>query len=393
MTMGYDILLRQCTAAICVLYCRYVHMKGKKQMKKTTSTKFLSAVCAAAVCAVMMTGCTDSADSSSDTAATSEVQSSSSAAEESIAESSAAQTDSSDSTSDSSASDQNTEPSDITPAMWIVTADNGAQITMLGSMHALSDSDYPLPAKITDAFDSADILAVECDTTTTNNLTFQAALLKEMTFDNGDTLKDHISEEGYNALSDYLETYGMNVAMYDTYKPWAVANVTDSLPILFSDLKADLGIDAHFLELAHDNNKEIYEVESVDFQMDLLMNYSEDIYDLTFRSLKGETKDTQVKSLDELHEAWRTGDVDKIVELNTDEEDTEELSEKDQKLSDEYYKTMITDRNVTMENAVKELLSDGKNVFYVVGAAHYVGEGGIIDLLEKDGYTVEQVKY
>jgi uncharacterized protein YbaP (TraB family) len=32
-------------------------------------------------------------------------------------------------------------------------------------------------------------------------------------------------------------------------------------------------------------------------------------------------------------------------------------------------------------------------VFYVVGAAHYAGEGGIIDLLEKDGYTAERVQY
>lgn len=44
---------------------------------------------------------------------------------------------------------------------------------------------------------------------------------------------------------------------------------------------------------------------------------------------------------------------------------------------------MLYDRNKNMAKAAEDLMSQGKNVFYVVGAAHYAGEGGIIDLLER----------
>ena len=44
-----------------------------------------------------------------------------------------------------------------------------------------------------------------------------------------------------------------------------------------------------------------------------------------------------------------------------------------------------------IRKAVKDLLAEGRNVFYMVGAAHYVGDKGIVALLKSDGYTVERV--
>lgn len=61
--------------------------------------------------------------------------------------------------------------------------------------------------------------------------------------------------------------------------------------------------------------------------------------------------------------------------------------------AEDYNNQMLYDRNKNMAKAAEDLMSQGKNVFYVVGAAHYAGEGGIIDLLEKDGYTAERVQY
>lgn len=46
-----------------------------------------------------------------------------------------------------------------------------------------------------------------------------------------------------------------------------------------------------------------------------------------------------------------------------------------------------------MAEAGKKLLGEGKNVFFAVGAAHYAGEKGIINLLKADGYTCERIEY
>ena len=40
-----------------------------------------------------------------------------------------------------------------------------------------------------------------------------------------------------------------------------------------------------------------------------------------------------------------------------------------------------------------EALRAGKNVFYIVGIAHMLGEDGIVEGLRQLGYTVTQVSY
>ena len=72
---------------------------------------------------------------------------------------------------------------------------------------------------------------------------------------------------------------------------------------------------------------------------------------------------------------------------------SEKFAELEMKLYEDYSDQMLYSRNKVMTEAVEKLLSEKKNVFYVVGAAHFLGEKGIVSLLEKDGYTVERVEY
>ena len=46
-----------------------------------------------------------------------------------------------------------------------------------------------------------------------------------------------------------------------------------------------------------------------------------------------------------------------------------------------------------MTDVIKEYLADNKNVFVVVGAAHVLPEGGILDQLKQTGnYTITRVE-
>lgn len=287
--------------------------------------------------------------------------------------------------------DETTGESDITPAMWQVTGENGAVVTFVGSMHALKKNDYPLPSNMMDAFNSSEILAVEADIGKTTSLSFQMSILAAMYYDDpSDRLTNHISDEGYKALDAYLREYSMTAESMNIFQPWAVDNTMENLAVGYSGLSAEYGIDNYFLEQARKNNVEIYEVEGVDFQMDMLMGFSDDIFDLIFRSLEGETKDSQVELLKETYEAWRSGDIDAINDLNEAEG---EMSAEDEALIEEYNSIMLYDRNVGMAEAAEKFIDGDKNVFFIVGAAHFVGEKGIISLLENDGYTVERIEY
>ena len=52
---------------------------------------------------------------------------------------------------------------------------------------------------------------------------------------------------------------------------------------------------------------------------------------------------------------------------------------------------MLIDRNEGMIEKAAKMLDRGENVFYVVGAAHMVGNDGIIAGLKDRGYTVTQL--
>lgn len=56
----------------------------------------------------------------------------------------------------------------------------------------------------------------------------------------------------------------------------------------------------------------------------------------------------------------------------------------------EYGKVMLTDRNIGMAEKIEGYLNSNKEeeYFIVVGALHYLGEYGIIELLEDKGFTV-----
>lgn len=189
-----------------------------------------------------------------------------------------------------------------------------------------------------------------------------------------------------------LGYWGMDISALEVYRPWAVSSTLDTLLIQDSDFDTEKGLDNFLLTTAHADGKEIYEVESVDFQMNMLINFSDDIYDLMFRSFEGETKESQKQALEDLYTAWKSGDIETFLEEDNEEE-LAGYTEEDKKIAEDYNNQMLYDRNKNMAKAAEDLMSQGKNVFYVVGAAHYAGEGGIIDLLEKDGYTAERVQY
>ena len=100
-------------------------------------------------------------------------------------------------------------------------------------------------------------------------------------------------------------------------------------------------------------------------------------------------------NIDGLYAAWLSGNYDNIVAVLNDEEAGEEegLTEEQRALVEDYNDRMLTQRNLGMRDKAVEWLKAGDKVFFAVGAAHLVAEGGLVELLRAAGYTVEQVSY
>lgn len=284
------------------------------------------------------------------------------------------------------------DPSDITPAMWKIETESGKTIYFMGSMHALPDSAYPLPDEIMDAYNSSDALAVECDIVAyAADFQAQIDLAEQLMYTDGTSIKDHIGEDLYNRLVSKMKDWNIYMSAYDFYKPAMWQSLIDSYLMGLTDLDSDQGFDSYFLNKAKEESKEIIEVESAQFQMDMLVNFSDDIYKLMFESYVQYTAEEYTAELEQLYQAWAEGDMDRIHEM--DEVDASQLSAEEMKIYEEYNKQMLLDRNKTMAEKLIELSKGDKNVFFVVGAAHYPGEGGILELLDEAGVKYERVEY
>ncbi len=358
------------------------------KQKNNARNIILSALCTAVV---LLSGCSSNANSSS--AADSSSKSGSAAPAVTLP------TSQSDTSSATDSSNTDEEKSDITPAMWEVTSENGTKITMMGSMHALKTEVYPLPDRMMDAYNNADILAVECDVSlATASFTMQSIMQQHLYYEDKSKVKDHLDEDVYNNVVEYLDFLGQDPTKFEDFQLWYLYSMLDALSVEESGLSTTRGIDLYYLNQAHKDEKEIYEVETVKSQAELFPSLSDDVYKVLLSSYSVESAQEHTDALFETYEAWKTGDIDFFSGQNDVDEYVKEAEKSGTPLTDseiealkEFNNALLYDRNKTMATAVETLLEGDKDVFYIVGMAHFPGEGGILDLLEKDGYKVTVV--
>lgn len=288
------------------------------------------------------------------------------------------------------------------PAMWKVTSENGGVLYLFGSIHAADASLYPLPERVTKAYDASDALAVEFDvsTLTAENAEAATQLYSAMLIQDGRSFPEVCGPELYGKIQAILEDAGVYSPLYDAFGPVFWQLMLEAAAMDKADLNAETGVDSHFLELAHKEGKEVLEVESLEFQTGLLTsaNAQEDAW--AALPLIADNFDAYVKSYEFLFTAYSKGDIPALEfavfgssanQNGTGDEKLDELLKSlgaaEQEDNSEY---MLSSRNVNMADAAASYLESGKKVFFVVGAGHMVGPDGIPALLEKMGYTVER---
>lgn len=286
--------------------------------------------------------------------------------------------------------DAQPEEAKYAPAMWKVTSPEGKTMFLMGSMHALKAECYPLPDYVESAYRQADVLAVECDISD-STATVAAALnySDRLTYPEGDSTKEHLDDGEWKDIASYIELHGDDPKEYENYQLWYLSQLLESYAAADAGLDGMQGIDINLLNDAHSTGKEIYEVESIEYQTDLLINFPEEYYAVSMSGYCSENNDDIRQEMEDMYEAWRTGNIDGIADGVSE---SDELSKDENEIMQEYYQHLIYDRNIGMEQAVKDLLAGDKSVFYLVGTAHFVGDKGILALLKADGYTVERIE-
>lgn len=276
--------------------------------------------------------------------------------------------------------------------IWEVKSDTST-VYLVGSIHVANDDTYPLQQKILDAFESSDAIAVEVDVVAMQqDSELMIEISNMMLYTDGTNLTNHISEDTLSKFNDYVAEYGISmlsseqIELLYMYKPWVLYSLISNDMIEEAGFDSNSGIDVYFINKANEKGMEVIEVESARFQYDMMDSYSEELQEYLLKSLMTESREASIKELKDMLDIWENGDVLALETLLAGE--TTNLTEDELALYNEYNKAMIIDRNIAMADKVEELLKGDKDVFYMVGSAHMVGEDGIVQLLQERGYTV-----
>lgn len=256
--------------------------------------------------------------------------------------------------------------------VWKITDTNGGTLFLGGSMHALRKSDYPLPSAFEQAFAKSDRLVFEDE----EGKAESDKIFKSGEYPRGDSLKNHVDPRTYAYVIKFFGLLGVPEAQVAKYRPWALTLMLWS-PSL-RGLSHDLGVEGHFGQRARKKKMPVSGLVSAREHLSVFTGLSdrqsEGVLLLTFIP-----RDTG--SYSDTIKAWKRGEADRLWRETHDAfSDYPAFGER-----------ILEARNRAWMPKIEGFVRSGHTYFVIVGMGHLGGPEGLLRLLKKRGYRVEQL--
>ncbi|HTM19993.1 MAG TPA: TraB/GumN family protein [Kofleriaceae bacterium] len=257
------------------------------------------------------------------------------------------------------------------PLLWQVTAPGGAHSHLLGTMHLGFDYE-DLPPVVWQRFGDSTAVVVEMDARQMNGAA--AAMVKERSqLPAGQSLRSMVGEDGWKHMLETIGELPVPEEMLDHMQPWAAMQLV--LARLYPTV---LPLDLAILRDAEKGGKQLVFLETPEFQIDMVAAITDAA---SLRDMVDDTSDAR-GLLAELVAAYTKGDVDALTRAALDPgayDDRPETLER-----------VVFARNRDWVPKLSPLLDHG-GAFVAVGAAHLLGDKGLLALLAARGYQLERV--
>lgn len=258
--------------------------------------------------------------------------------------------------------------------LWKVSGKNIETPSYLyGTMHVVCEVNFD--EDVNKALEETTQMYLELDMDEPN---FQMEMMKLMMMKDGITIKSLLSEEDQKTLNVFLkENLGYDLSLLNNLKPFFISSMLYP-KILDCEMKA---VDLELMEISKKQNEAIFGLELVHEQMKIFddIDYQVQIDEL-MKSVKDNLKKDKAE-MKELQEIYKSENISKMLEV---------MLSSDNKLMSDYNDVMLTNRNKNWIPIIEKAMSTP--TFFAFGAGHLAGENGVINLLIKEGYTVEPVK-
>ena len=263
-------------------------------------------------------------------------------------------------------------------ALWELHGKHNT-VYILGSIHVLRPSDYPLAPAVLNAYGNAKSILMEVNLAEIDLQGMQTELLASARLPEGKTLQGIMGDARYQRAQVLAREVGVDLGIFDAFAPWFAAEAISQLQLQQLGFQPQSGVEMFFLQRARTDGKSVAGLETVHDQIALFNALSMD-----------EQADYLVSSLVEAHDlpkevgamvhAWASGDTQWFADELKSEIGRDPV----------LYDSVLVARNRKWVPKIEALLNDDQNYLVIVGTAHLVGQGSVIALLKKDGIAAAQ---
>lgn len=258
---------------------------------------------------------------------------------------------------------------------------------LFGTIHVPDARIANFPASLDQAIASTDEIVNEMPLDNANN---PMAMMASFQMPNNQTLTTQLSPALHARLAQTFQSKGLPLAPFEHFKVWTVAAQVALIDHLTEMLSGGKAIDMNIHDKGKAAGKKTSGLETEAEQLQVFDGLTKDEQSRVLE----QTLDQRDKDLKEgkdpvakLMSLYIAGDeAPLLAELNAGFDSTKPL---DQKL----LKRLITDRNKIMTDRIVAKLNGPPRAYFIaVGAAHLLGDDGIVAQLKAKGVVVERVQ-
>lgn len=265
-------------------------------------------------------------------------------------------------------------------SVWVVEKD-GKRLYLGGTIHLLRKKDHPLPEVFHRAYADSKRVVFELPPDDNNN-DKAVARMRELGVYYGDVGVDkHVSLETLNSFRKWLKKHDLPFEPFRMMRPWLLALTISTTEYQSIGAESEYGVDHYFEKKAKKDRKRTAGLETVEFQLNIFAGMNAELQEKLLLQTLAEVEAIG-KNFDDLLHAWRVGDADWI----------QQFMYRDADAFPDLMEEFLIKRNRSWVKPVMEYLKNGPTTFVLVGAGHLGGEQGLIELLRKEGCTIEQLR-
>ncbi|RED15254.1 TraB/GumN family protein [Parasphingopyxis lamellibrachiae] len=270
-------------------------------------------------------------------------------------------------------------PQGDAPALWRVS-DEDTTIWLFGTIHVLPDGFSWRNTTIDAAIQGADTLILE--TTSPAGESDAALLLMQLGVSSDlPPIGERVDAELLPQLASMIARGPFPESFLNGLETWAASLMLVGVTLNDLGLDSNNGVEDQLELIFQLANKPISGLETPAQQLGFFDSLPEEAQRYFLSSVIDTPEDIRAE-FDAMLEAWRSGDEEEIARTFDDE----------LVLSEPLRQTLLTRRNASWANWIRERLDEPGAVFMAVGAGHLAGDESVQDFLQTAGIEVVRVQ-